>query len=57
MWYDEQLRRPIAYCEVCGGEIYGEGGCLRCQRRRVAADNALRPVQGEQHPLGPSTGR
>lgn len=34
MWYDDQLREPAEYCEICGGEIYGDGICLRCERRK-----------------------
>lgn len=34
MWYDEQLREPVEYCEICGCEIYGDGICLRCERRK-----------------------
>jgi len=30
---DPQRQRPLRFCEGCGGEIYGSGGCIRCQRR------------------------
>ncbi len=32
LYIDIQAARPVARCPVCGGEIYGEGGCLRCER-------------------------
>ena len=35
MWTDEQDKAPVCYCEICGGEIYGDGICLRCERRAL----------------------
>lgn len=31
--FDPQQSRPSGFCEACGGEIYGDGICLRCERR------------------------
>lgn len=33
--YDPQQARPIGFCTCCGGVIYREGICLRCERRAV----------------------
>ena len=35
---DPQQRPAVCFCEKCGGEIYGDGICLRCERRRQAED-------------------
>ena len=32
--YFDPLQKPALYlCPRCGGEVYGSGGCLRCERR------------------------
>jgi len=33
LYIDPQAQIPSGFCEVCGGECYGESGfCLRCER-------------------------
>lgn len=31
LYIDIQARPPVAHCETCGGELYGNT-CLRCDR-------------------------
>ena len=33
LYFDPCVRPPVFLCRRCGGEVYGEGGCLRCERR------------------------
>lgn len=42
MWTDPQCLPPVAYCHICGGEIYGLSGCARCRRRAVIPDRKER---------------
>ena len=32
-WDDPNAAVPVAFCPICGGEIYGPSGCLWCQER------------------------
>ena len=32
---DDQRKDPVCFCPICGSEIYGLGGCLRCERRKT----------------------
>ena len=36
---DPQQQQPLCFCPECGGEIYGDGICLRCERRRQEEDD------------------
>lgn len=38
MYDDPNAVAPVAFCPVCGGEIYGPGGCLRCRLRGEEED-------------------
>lgn len=33
MYDDPNAAVPVAFCPVCGGEIYGPSGCLWCWER------------------------
>lgn len=36
LYIDIQAKRPVGFCNLCGGEIYEKNGlCLRCERRRL----------------------
>ena len=39
MWYDPQQQPPLGYCRICGGEVYRDGFCGRCERRRVVTED------------------
>lgn len=35
LYIDPQAAVPLAFCPVCGGELYAvQGICLRCERRK-----------------------
>jgi hypothetical protein len=35
---DDQQKKSVAFCPVCGGEIFGDWICWRCYRRAVQED-------------------
>ena len=34
LYWDPQRTPALFFCPICGGERYGVGQCLRCERRR-----------------------
>ncbi len=35
LYIDPQMKKPVGFCPVCGGEIYAaDGTCLHCERRQ-----------------------